>query len=778
MAFPSGWVKKKSKTINGSSDDALSDYQMEIVTIAYEAEMNSDFSDIRFVDSDETTLLDHALISKTDEDTADFVVKVPSIPESTSKTIWLIFGNSSATSASDPESVFEQYDPCTGTFSTLWDIVHAGGGTQGYDTVSGKNCIKISNSGDYCLIKNKTSLSAPFKVEFDVYLSDYIILLQYMLPASPSGESDRYRARFDSRSGYNELIDKLGTEIGTSTNLSLSSGQWYSASLTVDQSGNHIWKINGLTGSTATDTTYTSGYIGFESTWNGYTAIANIRVSKYTEHPPTWGDWGVSEDIIPTYHADLKTRVYVPVVLGWLSPNWACRGEIPITGSVDGDKTDYPVLIEIPYIEGMMREDFGDIRFTSIDGTTELNYAIIDVSPEAPDYPATFMVKIPNLPASPEVITIYYYAGNPSATTTSNPKNVYGVFDGFDTFDTDLWKFNHGAEVQSGDLVLDYHSNNEEGTEDYILSGVHDSYAAMVTPGTLTRFRIRPETLEGPFRFGLVRQRCTLQTDSGFYIGFVLRNEYINTNAGYLRSGPGGIDEVYHHDTIQQYDVSDHVFEIEWVNNYEINLYCDGELIKTYGGDEEFAVNDLYIYARDRGTIDEISVQQITPNPPVVGELGPLERPSAYLRTLVNIPYRSDLKTLVNVYPIHDDLKTLVKVRQAGTGDLLTLVRVYPLHSDLKTLVTVKGVYTADLKTLVNIPSPFTFHCHADLDTIVEVVQSETPIGIADLRTLVTVANIARKQLLLKWNVVRGTPETEPSDTPVFIMEVDGGYYD
>lgn len=774
MAFPTGWTRKKSRPINGSSDDALSDYQMEVITITFESDMKSDFGDIRFIDSDETTLLDHALLSKTDSTTADYIVKVPSIPQSTSKTIYVIWGNSSATSASDPESTFEQYDPCTGTFSTLWDIVHAGGGSQGYDTVGGRSCIKISNSGDYCLIMGKTSLTAPFKIEFDIYLSDYIALIQYMLPSSPSGESDRYRARFDSRSSYNELIDKAGTEIGSSANLSLSTGQWYTARLTVDAAGHHIWKLNNQTGATATDTTYTSGYIGFESTWNGYTAIANIRVSKYTEHPPTWGDWGVTEDIIPTYHADLKTLVYIPVVVGWLDPLWLYQAEIPITGSTDETKTNYPVLVEIPYIEGMMREDFGDIRFTLNDGKTELDYVLVTVSAEAPDYPATFKVEIPNLPESPNITSIYYYSGNTEALTTSNPKNVYTVYDDFEdeTLDTTLWVGNHGVEEESGNLVLDYHSNNEEGAEDYVYGS-----GTRIYPNSRTTFKVRPETLDGPLRFGLSTTRCTFQSDVLLYMGFVLANEYINTNVHH-HSDTG------EHDTIQTYDLTDHICMIEWLeeaeaDNYTINFYYDGELIKSYEHMVFYPDTEaFYILIRDRGTVDEVIVEQITPNPPVVGTLGDLNRPSAYLRTLVNVPYSNDLKTLVNVAPVHDDLKTLVEVRQSKTDDLLTRVKVLPLHSDLKTLVYVRGVFNADLKTLVTVPNPYTYLCHADIPTTVEVVQGETITNIADLKTIVTVGNVASKQLNLKWNVVRGSPTTEDVENPVFIMEVDGGYYD
>ena len=73
--------------------------------------MKADFSDIRFTDSDGTTLINYWLESETDSTSATFWVKIPSIPAAPSTaTIYMYYGNSAATSASNGDNTFEFFD--------------------------------------------------------------------------------------------------------------------------------------------------------------------------------------------------------------------------------------------------------------------------------------------------------------------------------------------------------------------------------------------------------------------------------------------------------------------------------------------------------------------------------------------------------------------------------------------------------------------------------------------------------------------------------------------
>ena len=108
--YDSSWLHRKAITINGSTAGAQTNYQVS-VPVTYSANMKADFSDVRFTDSNGTTLLNHWLESKTDSSSANFWVKIPSIPASpNTTTIYLYYGNSSVSSTSDGTATFTFFD--------------------------------------------------------------------------------------------------------------------------------------------------------------------------------------------------------------------------------------------------------------------------------------------------------------------------------------------------------------------------------------------------------------------------------------------------------------------------------------------------------------------------------------------------------------------------------------------------------------------------------------------------------------------------------------------
>ncbi|TET53407.1 MAG: DUF2341 domain-containing protein, partial [Actinobacteria bacterium] len=104
------WQRRAPVTVDNSSNAiALTGHQVK-VSVAYDANMNADFSDVRFTDEDGDTRLDHWLESKTDSTSAVFWVKVPAIPGSSTKDIYIYYGNTEAASESDGEAVFLFFD--------------------------------------------------------------------------------------------------------------------------------------------------------------------------------------------------------------------------------------------------------------------------------------------------------------------------------------------------------------------------------------------------------------------------------------------------------------------------------------------------------------------------------------------------------------------------------------------------------------------------------------------------------------------------------------------
>ena len=111
------------KDITLSSDTDLTDFQVKL-SITYDSDMQADFDDLRFADSD-NNVLKHYIESYTASTSATVWVKVPTIDDVNGATIKMYYGDSSATDASDPDNVFMFYDTFDGDSldTTKWNVV-------------------------------------------------------------------------------------------------------------------------------------------------------------------------------------------------------------------------------------------------------------------------------------------------------------------------------------------------------------------------------------------------------------------------------------------------------------------------------------------------------------------------------------------------------------------------------------------------------------------------------------------------------------------------------
>lgn len=113
--YSNSWSYRRAITIDNSSNpSALTNYQVRIDL----SSSNFDFSkaqlsgaDLLFTDSDGITVLSHWIESyNSSAQTATIWVKVPSIPASSNKTIYLYYGNSTADTSSNGDNTFEFFD--------------------------------------------------------------------------------------------------------------------------------------------------------------------------------------------------------------------------------------------------------------------------------------------------------------------------------------------------------------------------------------------------------------------------------------------------------------------------------------------------------------------------------------------------------------------------------------------------------------------------------------------------------------------------------------------
>ncbi|RLE69579.1 MAG: hypothetical protein DRJ43_03785, partial [Thermoprotei archaeon] len=111
---------------NTANSNNLTDYQisvtMDTASLIAAGKMRSDCGDIRFTDSDGTTLLNYWLESGCNTTNTKLWVKVHSIPAGETKTIYMYYGNPSASSASNGTATFEFFDDFEdGVWTDKWE---------------------------------------------------------------------------------------------------------------------------------------------------------------------------------------------------------------------------------------------------------------------------------------------------------------------------------------------------------------------------------------------------------------------------------------------------------------------------------------------------------------------------------------------------------------------------------------------------------------------------------------------------------------------------------
>jgi len=131
MGWLDEWSYRKLHEVVGSTAGAQTNYQIKIKVhrttgtdsgedVYVGTKCRADFGDIRFTKSDGTTLLDYWLESY-DGDIAVFWVEVPSIPASPDKaTIYIYYGNPSATTTSNGDNTFVFFDDFTSLDTAKW----------------------------------------------------------------------------------------------------------------------------------------------------------------------------------------------------------------------------------------------------------------------------------------------------------------------------------------------------------------------------------------------------------------------------------------------------------------------------------------------------------------------------------------------------------------------------------------------------------------------------------------------------------------------------------
>lgn len=161
--YDNTWSYRKPINITNSGS-ALTNYQVNVIldtnSLILGRKMLPNCEDIRFTDSDGTSLLYYWIESGCNSTSTKLWVKVPNVP-SALKTIYMYYGNFSASSASDGDATFDFFDDFPGTTlnTTKWPD------TIGSPAVSNSE-LQLSISSGRESVRGDSSFSAPVIMEY------------------------------------------------------------------------------------------------------------------------------------------------------------------------------------------------------------------------------------------------------------------------------------------------------------------------------------------------------------------------------------------------------------------------------------------------------------------------------------------------------------------------------------------------------------------------------------------------------------------------------------
>jgi hypothetical protein len=303
----SGWMYRRAVTINNTQNsNTLSDYQVLVIvdtaSLISAGKLQGTCADIRFTDSDGQTLLNYWIESGCNTASTRIWVRVSSIPGASTKTIYLYYGNPSASSASNPVNTFWFFDDFTtyrstnGTWSNL--VTESFGGKYVMSVVAGNAEIVLT----------LTSSVSNIGIEFRYYI---VSVGSYGPRANinfkESGTSRAYMLINEIGSFYSNHYWIGYYDGSTSTKLTYdgntySTGVWYrNYFYRSSTTGKLVGQLGASTVMTTTHTTLTSfNRIGF-GTWdtgNKY-YIDWVAVRNYADPEPTATVSTTEENAIP-----------------------------------------------------------------------------------------------------------------------------------------------------------------------------------------------------------------------------------------------------------------------------------------------------------------------------------------------------------------------------------------------------------------------------------------------------------------------------------------------
>jgi len=409
--------KKKGRIEYGGCCGALSNYQMKL-TLHYgsgtdngsdvylDGHSKVDFGDVRVARADGVTSLDYWVEECYPGDKAYIWVEFDTIPVGGTE-FYIYYGNPGAISNSNGGNTFPFFEDFDSSTFTKW-----GYGDGSYTLDNGNIIITQSKKGA--------------GVDFGVKITDAFSFAtdgthMIMAKCEPTAEKEMHVFAFRGDTwgpnDYGRYVKWAGSEAAKYT-----ADQTYSGSgmQVVYDVLNHCIMAGTLPIILGVDD---------DATQCAEAIYDWVLIRNYCNDEPGWGPWG---DNVPT---PTPTLTAVPSLEGSDFAHYQ-KGTVTSNGSC-GNLSNYQMGLTLHYgsgsssgsdiyLDGGSRTDFGDVRFTTADGETLLDYWIQECNA---GINATVWVEFDSISTSGTEFYIFY--GNATASSVSNGKDTFQFFEDF-----------------------------------------------------------------------------------------------------------------------------------------------------------------------------------------------------------------------------------------------------------------------------------------------------------------------------------------------------------
>jgi len=385
------------------------DYPMRI-NLTYDADMKTDFGDVRFYDSDDTTKLSYCLLEKVDGSWALFQVMLPSLQD---KTIYAYFGNDSYTSESNFSTCYNLYEDMEGYSEGKYTS------SVGSWTVDNAGVWVISDGGDKVFYLNETNALIYYDPS-SLNLSDYIATAYIKL----GGAGGRYWG-FVGR--YEDTSNLLGKSYQMltydETNRYIQVRRWDDGSYTTIAQGSTTCnldaytkiefrfngssitaKIYGCDEQTATDSTYDYGTIALLGHGSAPSYWNNITVRKIVDPEPSYSVGSRETITEPPKYSNINVTPASPQTYG------ISNIYFNITWTVNVSETNLSAAWIVHDFSGTNQTYFMD-NITAIGESTNFSY-LLNFTPAAGTYTYRFYAN--NTEGKINQTDLFTYTINPA----------------------------------------------------------------------------------------------------------------------------------------------------------------------------------------------------------------------------------------------------------------------------------------------------------------------------------------------------------------------------